>query len=1240
MLEKAKAAVAQVKAKVWNPKQSPLLFLELADAVFSIPFLDAHVNGNGGNLDAFFSQRWDLIANGPLCYTHNPEYPLNVVCDNLAVRKKSRLMPGVYPLDVVWKALDKTKWGTFFISDNRKNFIRLKVLAETAFNNIRNSEVVIYVDNHNLTEAELKRTGKVYEILEEMRRISDTGEQPGGLYTEIIALRDGLEKGNAEHKGTSNDAGGPAALAVLRFFTYFDVLPETKKNEIRALKGNSETFGETLDKLRRSMGSAKKERGDSLDVKYCVTTLGGYVSGVIKKNNAFLRSFKSNPAARLAALRDSVEHVIRVGKPLSSPHIFTLPLDKQIQTFNGVINQNLSGRKDECTELLFSLIQFIVSECQRKMLSRDYDEKLNCYINLLLAVGFETTDFCQRPRLDNLFVIKEIIARLSVLTNCRAGYFDRYHQPKAKSRWGDWLSHNKLLPVFFDVPAIPKKSTALTVYTTQYPLPRTIMSGELAKLREGYTVEPVVVAEVAVRQQPGWGFSGQNVVELDSSKVADELRKLASDQTLKEITLKSNITTIDEALAFTQLFRALETNKTVTTLCLHGLKLYPAMVYQLQELLEKNTTLKVLNLQGCFLASEVRARYRRFFYDSNQLPYTLSALLLPSLKRNHSLRRYIPPAVLAQQLVITTGEVEQADLVAVNAVNDSLRADFRAEDESMQDVIIRNLSEIYTAKIKKAMAENDFKRVMHLRGKNRTDIKIDISELLCVAVRDKNCDQNLEYIRRHFSQEAADHDGSPLLHLAHTVTVARCLYECGANIYAQDSSNKTALFNARVLNKHGIVKFLEVCIKEQNSRFFDRVCADDIEEVKRLVELGQNPDFKVVSGRTPLHYARSPEVVVFLLEQGLAIDAQDDEKKTPLHCTHKVEVVRCLIEKGADVLARDAQGKIPEDYPGTEELLLKARLSVIDKIHACFSSASSTVAEMSKGLTRLVRFNESEIVNVLKQKDAQGFSVLSTIQCKLKKKLQLPVCQKIITPQIEAEFEQCYLESDLPRIIELIHLGIDLSEHLVLVQGILLMIINNYTPAAHQLMHFLIKRYLEDLDPRRIADFLRLKNDAGFSLLYFMERPSTKYSSNINCAKRVIRDERRFYRVDIHDLAAVEQCVKSGIELDFLARYHSNFAAYAKSNCSDYNFLSLRYFMEHGIVIDNPSLELFVAAAKKGEGAGAKEFLRFIAAQEKSDGQLMAKRANQSSGSVLQAATAATQTSNNGSSAAVAKRAL
>ncbi len=85
----------------------------------------------------------------------------------------------------------------------------------------------------------------------------------------------------------------------------------------------------------------------------------------------------------------------------------------------------------------------------------------------------------------------------------------------------------------------------------------------------------------------------------------------------------------------------------------------------------------------------------------------------------------------------------------------------------------------------------------------------------------------------------------------------------------------------------------------------------DLDLIKFLIDSGVDVNAKNDVGYSPLHYESRVEVAELLIKAGADVNAKDNRGLTPLHCTNSVEVAELLIKAGADVNAKDNRGFTP-----------------------------------------------------------------------------------------------------------------------------------------------------------------------------------------------------------------------------------------------------------------------------------------------------------------------------------------
>jgi len=133
-----------------------------------------------------------------------------------------------------------------------------------------------------------------------------------------------------------------------------------------------------------------------------------------------------------------------------------------------------------------------------------------------------------------------------------------------------------------------------------------------------------------------------------------------------------------------------------------------------------------------------------------------------------------------------------------------------------------------------------------------------------------------------------------------------------------DQVNGGSSFQEKLSNK---IQFVPAIM------LLESAARNDIDEVRRLLELGVSADSTNEDGLTALHQCcidDSEEMMKVLVEFGGNVNAADSEQWTPLHaaatCGH-LHLVKFLIEKKANLLAVNGDGNMPYDICEDETTL-------------------------------------------------------------------------------------------------------------------------------------------------------------------------------------------------------------------------------------------------------------------------------------------------------------------------------
>lgn len=144
------------------------------------------------------------------------------------------------------------------------------------------------------------------------------------------------------------------------------------------------------------------------------------------------------------------------------------------------------------------------------------------------------------------------------------------------------------------------------------------------------------------------------------------------------------------------------------------------------------------------------------------------------------------------------------------------------------------------------------------------------------------------------------------------------LIDGGADVNVEDENGYTPLDVAAIEGQNEAVKLLAFNGADLDATDFmeNAYTWERFDSYELLIDLGVDPQAPYKDGSTALHWAANCEAsyTKFLLEQGVDVNAVDDQLSTPLHRAayyENLEVLELLIASGANLDAQDKYGETP-----------------------------------------------------------------------------------------------------------------------------------------------------------------------------------------------------------------------------------------------------------------------------------------------------------------------------------------
>lgn len=135
--------------------------------------------------------------------------------------------------------------------------------------------------------------------------------------------------------------------------------------------------------------------------------------------------------------------------------------------------------------------------------------------------------------------------------------------------------------------------------------------------------------------------------------------------------------------------------------------------------------------------------------------------------------------------------------------------------------------------------------------------------------------------------------------------------------------------------------------------------SEALEIATLLLSRGADIESRDKIGRTPLHYASTPEMIAFLRERGANVNTRDENKQTPLHQAARLgrkNLIVKLLECGAAIEARANEGITPLHEAARKNERWEVIETLLDK------GADSTIRD-EFGKTALDYVQENEHLN-------------------------------------------------------------------------------------------------------------------------------------------------------------------------------------------------------------------------------------------------------------------------------------
>lgn len=318
------------------------------------------------NITHLLAHRWERLRNTGLCYTQQPDNPVNQLCLSLAraiappattESEIDSLAPNTGPYFLLMPSLEKSEdvYGQnihrlgldeMVLSDGERRFIPIEqCLYQASISDEGDLRHMVMLDDEPLwlSPREIERITKhssqavsCYEALSVLNQQRILGDDIGAKLTKLVSA---LRQGGAYGRGSEMDAAAAANEGIFEFHGYWEGLAEKQR---KAILKETPRLEELLGRLFRPADK------DYTDLTFCVVLIASCLDSFIAFYNTKpkIRTLEAEQQTQAQAFKTAVDkralkRIRNTTPPNNILHlIFQLSAKKQTEFFQGTYYAN------------------------------------------------------------------------------------------------------------------------------------------------------------------------------------------------------------------------------------------------------------------------------------------------------------------------------------------------------------------------------------------------------------------------------------------------------------------------------------------------------------------------------------------------------------------------------------------------------------------------------------------------------------------------------------------------------------------------------------------------------------------------------------------------------------------------------------------------------------------------------------------------------------------------------------